>query len=279
MGPILSLVPQDLKPAATNMFDGSSDLFFVYQPIVDVCNREVFAYEALVRSRFQSTDLLLATIISEKERLDFWQFTLKRTMAEFIKSKSNAKLSINFSQADISKSWFVNCLFEAIEATGFDKSKLIVELTEKEAMFDQEKAEQSLVALSKSGISIALDDFGISHGNMDALCFMPISEIKIDGKFTMNLENEKCINWIKQMVSFSEKMGISLIVEIVETQRQVDILKGLGVTLMQGFYFAEGVIDIQCEKLIEKIYGGNIGEKMLNHNVIVHSLGLAGAAN
>jgi EAL domain-containing protein (putative c-di-GMP-specific phosphodiesterase class I) len=110
---------------------------------------------------------------------------------------------------------------------------------------------------------------------MEALCFLPITEIKIDGKFIRNLSNHKCLHWLEQMVSFTNKIGIELVVEMVETRAQVRQLSNLGVHLMQGFYFAEGTAEIESNNLTTKIYGESIADNKPNHNAFVNSVGLA----
>lgn len=262
-------------PAVVNRFSNSADVFFVYQPIFDVKRHEPFAYEALVRSNTMSTADLLAGVDSEKDRKDFLDFTLKQTLVNFKKTKLKSKLSINCSQLDLAKPWFTNCIFDAIEAADFNPEQLIVELTEHEGIFNHSMTETTLELLSKSKIGIALDDFGVRNCNMEALCFLPVTEIKIDGKFIQNLNNQKCRHWLEQMVAFSRKIGIHLVVEMVETRAQVRQLSNMGVQLMQGFYFSEGTEEIESINLTTKIYGENIEDNRLNHNAFVHSVGLA----
>lgn len=272
----LALVEYEVAlPPVVNRFSDSSDIFFVYQPIFDVMRHEPFAYEALVRSNSMSTSALLDGVSSEVDRRDFLEFTLKQTLLDFKKTKLKSKLSINCSQPDLAQPWFTTNVLNAIEAADFNPEQLIIELTEHEAIFNHNLTVQTLEEMSSNKIGIALDDFGVRNCNMEALCFLPITEIKIDGKFIRNLSNHKCLHWLEQMVSFSKKIGIDLVVEMVETRAQVRQLSNLGVHLMQGFYFAEGTAEIESNNLTTKIYGESIADNKPNHNAFVNSVGLA----
>lgn len=263
------------QPVVVNRFFDSADIFFVYQPIFDVMRHEPFAYEALVRSKTMSTAELLSGVNSEKDRKDFLEFTLKQTLINFKNTNLKSKLSVNCSQLDLAQPWFTKTILDAIEDSDFNPEQLIVELTEHEAIFNYSMTETTLEQLSRYKIGIALDDFGVRNCNMEALCFLPITEIKIDGKFIQNLSNMKCRHWLEQMVAFTKKIGIDLVVEMVETRAQVRQLSNLGVQLMQGFYFSEGTVEIESINLTTKIYGENIADNKLNHNAFVHSVGLA----
>lgn len=272
----LALVEYEVTlPLVVNRFSESADIFFVYQPIFDVKRHEPFAYEALVRSGSMSTSELLDGVNSEVDRKDFLEFTLKQTLLNFKKAKLKSKLSINCSQPDLALPWFTTSVLNAIEAADFNPEQLIIELTEHEAIFNHSLTVKTLEEMSRNKIGIALDDFGVRNCNMEALCFLPITEIKIDGKFIRNLNNHKCLHWLEQMVSFSTKIGIELVVEMVETRAQVRQLSNLGVNLMQGFYFAEGTAEIECNNLTTKIYGESIADNKPNHNAFVNSVGLA----
>jgi EAL domain-containing protein (putative c-di-GMP-specific phosphodiesterase class I) len=272
----LALVEYEVAiPPVVNRFSESADIFFVYQPIFDVMRHEPCAYEALVRSNSMSTSELLDGVNSEIDRKDFLDFTLKQTLLSFKKTNLKSKLSINCSQPDLAQPWFTTTVLNAIEAADFNPEQLIIELTEHEAIFNHNLTVKTLEEMSRNKIGIALDDFGVRNCNMEALCFLPITEIKIDGKFIRNLSNHKCLHWLEQMVSFTNKIGIELVVEMVETRAQVRQLSNLGVHLMQGFYFAEGTAEIESNNLTTKIYGESIADNKPNHNAFVNSVGLA----
>ncbi|MNH37091.1 Cyclic di-GMP phosphodiesterase Gmr [compost metagenome] len=84
-----------------------------------------------------------------------------------------------------------------------------------------------------------MDDFGAGYSSLERLCEFPFSQIKLDASFVRKLDfqpRSKAI--IRSAVTLAEALGLSLVVEGVETQEQVQLLLGLGCTLAQGFLFA-----------------------------------------
>ncbi len=246
-------------------------IYFIYQPIFNVSLHKPFGYEALLRSKMFSPEDFFLRMKSNRDREVHWNFTLLQVMQKLVESKSNAKLSVNCEQQDVMEPWFVSSVLDAIEFTGANPRQIVIELTEHNGVYDHVTAKRNLQALSSKGITIALDDFGIKHANLDALCFLPIGEIKIDSKFVWNIDNRRCAKSIEAMVHLAERMNIDVVIEGVETRHQVRQLSNLGIRLMQGFYFSPGDKEINGKELITKIYGESIGANRKNNAALTEA--------
>lgn len=249
-------------------------VFFKYQPIFDVVKHKPVAYEALVRSRHLSTENYLDSLISSQDRAVFWNHLLMTAIGQLKSSNSLEKISINCSQTDVVEPWFLSSVFEALTTFDVSPSKLIIELTEHFGATEHQKTNDVLKSIADTGVQIVLDDFGIKHCNLDALCFMPIQGIKIDGKFIRSLENVRCRNAVDYLVRFAKSIDVKVVVEHVESRHQVRQLTALGVRYMQGFYFSEGENEISGQELITKIYGEKISDSRLNKKAITKAAGL-----
>jgi len=242
-----------------------NEIHFIYQPIFNVAIHKPFGYEALLRSSMFTPEEFFLRMKSNREREMHWSFTLLQVMKKLVESKSGAKLSVNCEQQDVMEPWFVSSVLDAIEFTGVNPRQIVIELTEHNGIYDHITSGRNLKVLSSKGITIALDDFGIKHANLDALCFLPIGEIKLDSKFVWNIDNPRCAKSIEAMMHLASSMNIDVVVEGVETRHQVRQLSSLGIKLMQGFYFSPGEKEINGKELITKIYGENISSSRKNN--------------
>jgi len=116
---------------------------------------------------------------------------------------------------------------------------LLFEVTESGLIQAPASSLETLLRLRLLGCGLAMDDFGAGYSSLERLCEFPFSQIKLDASFVRKLDfqpRSKAI--IRSAVTLAEALGLSLVVEGVETQEQVQLLLGLGCTLAQGFLFA-----------------------------------------
>ena len=103
------------------------------------------------------------------------------------------------------------------------------------------------------GVSLALDDFGTGYSSLSYLTTFHWDEIKIDRAFVQNLDTDSVgLSVIEAVLVLARKTGARVVVEGVETQRQLDLLKGTGCDIGQGYFFGKPVpIDIVCAQIEE----------------------------
>ena len=108
--------------------------------------------------------------------------------------------------------------------------------------------------LQEAGFKILMDDFGSGYSSLNMLKDAPIDVLKLDMAFMRNLDNENERNNIivESIVELSKKLNISVVVEGVESEKQVNFLKSIGAEVIKGYYFSKPIPTDEYEKLIEE---------------------------
>jgi len=127
-----------------------------------------------------------------------------------------------------------------IEQYGIDPSRVIVELTETSYIENFQKVLHNLNVLTKNGVLIALDDFGVGFSSFTYLKKMPLSYVKLDGSYIRNLVTDKGDQvFVKNLSAMVNGFGMQTIAEFVEDQETLDLLESLHVTYGQGYHIGK----------------------------------------
>ena len=124
--------------------------------------------------------------------------------------------------------------------TGVNPKNINLEITESFAINDMNRVLEIIKGLKKLGPRIALDDFGTGYSSLNYIKQLPLDLIKVDKTFIDDiLEDEYAQAFVRLIVELSKTIGTKLVVEGVEYQEQYELLRGLGVHYIQGFYFGK----------------------------------------
>ncbi len=150
-----------------------------------------------------------------------------------------AQLAINLSPAQFRAGQLRETIAAALDATGVPPAQLEFEITEDVLMRDLESISDQLHSLSNLGVSLAIDDFGTGYSSLSYVQRLPIQRLKIDRSFVKYLPNDQdtCVI-VETIGSMAQKLGLQVTAEGVETAAQVKFLQSIGITQMQGYYFA-----------------------------------------
>ena len=150
-------------------------------------------------------------------------------------------VGVNINDGDLDREGFVLETAKAIADNGLYGPNLSLEVSENCIFGDKkEKYCEKLDLLKNAGCRIALDDFGTGYSSINQLKQVPFDTVKIDRSFITDIdqsENDRAI--VKALTDLSRSMKFKLIAEGVETDEQLETTKELGVSLIQGFLFAE----------------------------------------
>jgi EAL domain-containing protein (putative c-di-GMP-specific phosphodiesterase class I) len=147
-------------------------------------------------------------------------------------------MAVNLSARQLRSPRLVSDVAEALAAGGLDTGSLCLELTETALMEADNSTRESVETLARMGIAIALDDFGTGMSSLAHLRTFPISVVKIDRSFIAGLDdNRSDTAVVRAVIGLGLGMGVEVIAEGVETQRQADLLLELGCTQAQGFFY------------------------------------------
>jgi predicted signal transduction protein with EAL and GGDEF domain len=138
-------------------------------------------------------------------------------------------------------------------ASGVAPHRIDFEITETALIQDFVQARAALDALKKLGARISLDDFGTGFSSLNSVHRLPIDKVKVDGSFVANIDREPTARAIvKSIVDLCENLGLTCVIEGVETQQQADALRELGASVMQGHLFGKPVAASQVLSLYVK---------------------------
>jgi EAL domain-containing protein (putative c-di-GMP-specific phosphodiesterase class I) len=221
--------------------DAPAILFdFAFQPIVSLGNKAVFAHEALARGPQGESALSVLSQVNWENRHRFDQECRARAIERASALGMPEALSINFIPTAVENPRVcIQRTLRAAQEHGFELSRLIFELTESERVDNAESLVQIFREYRKLGIKTAIDDFGAGFAGLNLLARFQPDIVKIDIDLIRNVDADKTRQIIvEHIVSLCEKLDIVVIAEGVETGAERDYLAGLGIDLMQGFFFA-----------------------------------------
>jgi len=222
-------------PSAFNL-----EISTAFQPIVNVMTREIYAYEALVRGSEGQSAAWVFEHVSEADHYHFDQKCRITAIENATRLGMQTRLSINFLPNAVYEPH--NCIratLRAAQKTGFPLKNLIFEVTEHERVTDQAHIRHIIQAYKALGFTTALDDYGAGHANAQLLLEIRPDIVKLDLKLIRGVDTDP---WrqalIRSYIIFTEATRTLVVAEGVETLEEARTLLGLGVTHMQGYFFA-----------------------------------------
>jgi len=224
------------------------ELFLAYQPQVDLANDHPFGAEALQRWRTEEGRMVAPDRfipIAEYSGLivDIGEWVLREACSELVRLRQvgyrNFTMSINVSQAQFRHPHFLDMLRRALSDTGAPPQYIELEITESMAMEEPDLLVEMLGQVKRIGVSIAIDDFGTGFSSLSHLQRLQVDRLKIDRAFVTEITGSARGSSIAEMViQLGRNLGLSIIAEGVEDDRQAQILHALGCPLAQGFLFS-----------------------------------------
>lgn len=219
---------------------------FALQPIVEALTGKVSSWEALIRSPSgDSPARMFESVPADRlYRFDLetkaYAFALGRRML-----KHNEKLSVNLLPGVLySEPGAVNTLIKQIDAAGLRPEQVIIEVTETEAITDQDAFYQALKELRIAGTGFAIDDFGSGYSGLALLARFQPDKIKIDRALIEGIH----LSGVKQAIVRSitrccDELGITVVAEGVETMEEWCWLQSIGIHLFQGYLFSRPILN------------------------------------
>ena len=214
-----------------------------YQPIMSGDGLRIVAVEALARWPHPELGMIMPDcfIPLAEERgliLALGHFVMRRAMMDGLKWPS-LRVAVNVSPIQFRSSEFVSRVKRCLAETGFEPSRLEIELTEGVLVEDAEQAKTAMNELRELGVRMSLDDFGTGYSSLIYLRQFPFDKIKIDRAFLRALEatGESAII-VHSVVHLGRALGLTVTAEGVETKEQQRFLQAVGCHELQGYLFA-----------------------------------------
>ena len=247
----------DLRRALDNY-----ELEVHYQPKFDVGAEppKLVSAEALVRWQHPELGLIAPDVfvplfercgkISEMDKYVWseagrqiarWQAHFGRTIP----------VSVNLSRVDVFDPMLEETLDDIVRQNGLERDALKLELTESAYTENAEQVIRVVEGLRDKGYTVEMDDFGSGYSSLNMLSAMPVDVLKMDRTFIRNMENnERDVQLVALILGIARNLKIPVIAEGVETEAQLQILRNLGCTLVQGYYFSRPLHPTEFEAVL-----------------------------
>lgn len=224
------------------------DMFVVYQPQIDLVTRRPVGAEALLRwqcpdGSYISPDRFIPIAEYSGLIIDIGEWVLRSACHELVRLRAagyrDLTMSVNVSQVQFRHPYFLDMLRAALADTQAPPEFVELEITESMAMEEPDLLIKMLAQVKHTGVSIAIDDFGTGFSSLSYLQRLQVDRLKIDRAFVTEITGSARGSSIAEMViQLGRNLGLSVIAEGVEDERQAHILQALGCPMAQGFLFA-----------------------------------------
>ncbi len=235
-------------------------LFFYYQPIVDLKTRRIVGFEALMRWQHPKRGLITPEefihIAEQNDLIREIDSQLFDSVAQQLVhwktlTPEHFYISINISSQRFVDSRLINEIKTILHQYQLPKNSIVVELTEHILMKNIAKARNLFYQLKRLGIKISLDDFGTGYSSLSYINQLPFDVIKIDHSFVSHINKLKPDHpIISIIVSLAKTLNIEIVAEGIETMHQFEVLKSLDCDFGQGFILAKPMPAIATNALV-----------------------------
>jgi diguanylate cyclase (GGDEF)-like protein/PAS domain S-box-containing protein len=220
----------------------------VYQPVVSADDARICGYEALlrwnhpVRGPISPADFIP---VAEESGLisAIGEWVLRTACDQAAGWPASVRVAVNVSPIQFASTSFPTLVANALARSGLAPGRLELEITEGVFLDETVESDKQFKALKALGVRLALDDFGTGYSSLGYLRSAPFDKIKIDQSFVRGSATPGNRNAaiIAAIVTLARTMGMETTAEGVEVQDEIDLIRALGCTHIQGYVYGRGV--------------------------------------
>lgn len=224
--------------------------FLCYQPIVDADTEMITGAESLLRwknAEYGIVPPVEFVDVLERDNLfpELGKWILRTALTDakkFLGRYPGFVVNVNLSYTQLEKKDFVEDVLAILKETNYPPQNLCLEITERCRMLDMALLKDIFTALREHGIKIALDDFGTGFSSLGLLRELPVSTVKIDRSFVMNIEKDfSDQNTVRFISELANSFSSSVTAEGVETSEMRDFLLRFKIKSLQGYYYSKPI--------------------------------------
>jgi diguanylate cyclase (GGDEF)-like protein len=240
----------DLRQAIEN-----DELTLLYQPLVNASGEKMVGVEALCRwthpTRGPISPVEFIPVAEHSGLIvELGEWVMRRACLDGNRWP-DLSIAVNVSPIQFRRAEFVSVVERILRETGFEATRLELEVTESTLLGNVETAEKAMRKLKAMGVRLALDDFGTGYSSLQYLRKFPFDKLKIDRSFVDSIEKAPDATAIVHaVVGLGRGLGMKVTAEGVETPDQHLFLRAAGVHFMQGYRFGRAV---SAEEIAKRI--------------------------
>ncbi len=218
-----------------------------FQPQIEIGSGRIVTAEALIRWAHPERDLVMpgffVPVAEESGAIvalgDWVMSRVCETAARWSQAEVGQRIAVNISSRELSQGDFFLRLRHAMATHRAPAHMLELEISESLAMEMDARVLEQLNALRQDGVRIAIDDFGTGYSNLSRLKELPVDRVKIDRSLVRDIViSAEARTICSAVVGLIQGLGLEVVVEGVETEAQMDMLRVIGCTLFQGYHVA-----------------------------------------
>lgn len=231
----------------------NQEYFMVYQPVYDLSTKKITSYEALLRWESpiigQVSPVEFIPLLEESDLIiPVGRWILRHVITQLKlweeEGHEDFHLAINISVKQMMHPDFLYDVKSIMYEMKISPLRLIFEITETVAVQNTELVVQILSELNNLGVKTALDDFGTGYSSLSILKMLPIQQVKVDRSFIVEMEQdgEKSLVILQGVLDIAKNLGMSTVMEGVETLDQLELLREMGAHKIQGYLISRPVV-------------------------------------
>ncbi|MWV27666.1 putative bifunctional diguanylate cyclase/phosphodiesterase [Aurantiacibacter rhizosphaerae] len=236
-----------------------NELELNFQPVVNARSETVVSFEALLRWNsaehgFVSPVKFIPLAEDTRLIVPIGEWVLHEACREAARWPDDIKVAVNVSGEQLLEPNFAGTVVRALAETGLPAHRLEVEVTESVFLRDGRIARQALEEIMALGCSIALDDFGTGYSSLGYLRTLRFSTIKVDKSFVQGAthDSQESLAIIRAVVAMARSLEMTTTAEGVEDAEQAALIRELGCTKIQGYYFGRPMKAVEARSLVVK---------------------------
>jgi EAL domain-containing protein (putative c-di-GMP-specific phosphodiesterase class I) len=229
-----------------------------YQPIIDLQSGKVTCFEALLRWNHPERGMIspLEFIPLAEETgliLPLGEWVLRTACQQASKWPKHIGVAVNLSATQFKGRNIVQIAVNALAMSGLAAERLDLEITESVLLQDEANTLAILHQLREIGVQISMDDFGTGYSSLAYLRNFPFDRIKIDRSFVRDmLVRKDCRAIVRAVVGLARSLGITTIIEGIETKEQLESAQADGCDLGQGYIFSKPMPEREITAFLAK---------------------------
>ena len=232
-----------------------SELHYALQPVWSLAKGQICGFEALVRwDRTDGSTLTPDEFIPVAESSGLIDavdnFVLLQASKEIASwsefTCADVYLAVNISGRHLLSRTVVDDVRTALEHSGLDPQRLVVEITETVLVADMVTACEHLDAIRRMGVRVAIDDFGSGYTSLGHLRILPVDILKIDRAFVTALGSDSDDRLVRVLIEAAQGLGLSVVAEGVETMSQLHVLRNMTCDSVQGHLLGKAVLPTEA---------------------------------